>query len=79
MTDTTAKLNRIAGQVNGIAKMCQDDRSCIEVVQQIAAARSALASVARDLLTDEASRCVHDRKPEEFDTLLKSLFEVSAR
>jgi DNA-binding FrmR family transcriptional regulator len=67
------QLNRIQGQIAGIAKMYCDDRSCTDVVHQILAARSSLGKVARELLTTEASRCSKERKLADFDQVLKEL------
>lgn len=36
------RLNRIEGQIRGVARMIEDQRDCRAVLQQIAAARSAL-------------------------------------
>ncbi len=71
------KLKRIVGQLTGILVMYESERSCLEIVQQVAAARSALSGVAKDLLADEASRCARCRTPEDFDRVLKTLVELS--
>lgn len=52
-------LNRVEGQIRGIAKMVEDDRYCIDVVTQIEAARAALARIESDLLRQHLSHCVH--------------------
>ena len=52
-------LNRVEGQVRGIAKMVEEDRYCIDVVTQIEAARAALARVESDLLRQHLGHCVH--------------------
>jgi len=52
-------LNRIEGQVRGIAKMIEEDRYCIDVVTQIEAARAALARIESDLLRQHLGHCVH--------------------
>ncbi len=60
-TQTTAKLNRlnrIAGQVRGVAKMVEEDRYCIDILYQIQAIRSALARVESQILKDHAACCV---------------------
>jgi DNA-binding FrmR family transcriptional regulator len=44
------RLRRAEGQVRGIAGMVEDDRYCIEVVQQISAAQAALDKVALALV-----------------------------
>lgn len=61
----------------GVRKMYEDRRPCLDVVQQIVAVRSALTGVARDLLSNEASRCARSRRPDDFDRILKSLVELS--
>lgn len=52
------RLNRIEGQVRGVAKMLEDDRYCIDILTQIAALRSALDAVALRLLEDHTKGCV---------------------
>ena len=52
-------LNRVEGQVRGIAKMVEDGRYCIDIVTQIAAARAALSRVEADLLRGHIGHCVH--------------------
>ncbi|MBP9700477.1 metal-sensitive transcriptional regulator [Candidatus Woesebacteria bacterium] len=71
------KLNKAVGQLHGIVSMYQEDRSCLEIVQQVAAVRSALSSVAKDILTGEAKKCARSRTPEDFDRVLKTLVEFS--
>ena len=54
------RLNRIAGQVNGIARMIEDDRYCIDILHQIQAVKSALAKVESEVLKDHAACCVSE-------------------
>lgn len=54
------RFNRIAGQVRGIAQMVDDDRYCIDVLQQIQAVRAALARAEAEVLRDHADSCVAD-------------------
>ncbi|WP_036767538.1 metal-sensitive transcriptional regulator [Parvularcula oceani] len=48
------RLNRVEGRVRGIKQMIADDRPCAEVLDQIAAANSALRRVAVQLLRQHA-------------------------
>jgi len=61
-TDRAAKIkrrvNRIAGQVAGIQRMVEEGRYCVEVLEQIAAARSALDALGLELLTRHLEGCV---------------------
>ena len=53
-----ARVNRISGQVNGVGKMIEDDRYCLDILDQIAAVRSALDSLGVELLTNHLENCV---------------------
>src|SRR2546429_2180083 len=52
------RLHRIEGQVRGIEKMVEDDRYCIDILTQIAAANTALETVALQILDDHVRHCV---------------------
>jgi DNA-binding FrmR family transcriptional regulator len=52
------RLNRIEGQVRGLAKMVEDERYCIDVVTQISAVRAALRRVEEEVLRDHVAHCV---------------------
>lgn len=53
-----ARLKKVEGQVRGIHKMIENDRYCIDVLQQIAAATRALHGVALHLLDEHMAHCV---------------------
>ncbi|HZP18877.1 MAG TPA: metal-sensitive transcriptional regulator [Bauldia sp.] len=52
------RLARVGGQVNGIARMVEGDRYCIDVVTQLAAARAALRRIEEEVLRDHVAHCV---------------------
>lgn len=52
------RLNRIEGQVRGLAKMVDEDRYCIDIVTQISAVRAALGRVEEEILKDHVAHCV---------------------
>ena len=56
--DLTKRLRRIAGQVNGVERMVDEERYCIDILTQISAVRSALDRVAIAVLDDHARHCV---------------------
>ena len=49
-TDLGARLKRIGGQVAGIQRMVEEDRSLLDVLNQVSAVRAALGSVTNVLL-----------------------------
>lgn len=78
MDKTKSKLNKIEGQIKGIQKMYDEGRGCLDVVQQIVAVRQALGSVGKDVLAGEAVACSRsENKKEEFDELIKKLFDLT--
>lgn len=52
------RLKSIAGHVNGIAAMLEQDRYCIELIQQIQATQAALDKVNRLILDNHLHHCV---------------------
>jgi DNA-binding FrmR family transcriptional regulator len=52
------RLNRIEGQVRGIARMVDDERYCIDILTQLQAARAALVRVETELLKGHLSHCI---------------------
>ena len=77
------RLHRIEGQVRCVERMIEDDRYCIDVLTQIAAATTALESVAYRVLDDHVQHCVAGAlasgDPEEAAAKSKELLEAVHR
>jgi DNA-binding FrmR family transcriptional regulator len=56
--DNLPRLNRISGQIDGIKKMIEEERYCLDIVNQIKAVRSALKSVEKNILQKHIKHCV---------------------
>lgn len=54
------RMARLEGQVRGIARMIEEDRYCVDIINQTTAVRSALAQVEMLILKDHADDCVED-------------------
>lgn len=52
------RLSRIEGQVRGIARMVEEDRYCIDILNQMQAIKAALKKVEEEILKTHASHCV---------------------
>jgi DNA-binding FrmR family transcriptional regulator len=52
------RLKSIAGHVNGIVRMLEEDRYCIDVIKQIQATQTALARVSESILESHLRTCV---------------------
>jgi len=52
------RLSRVVGQVQGIARMVEEDRYCIDVLVQLSAVKAALNQVSLQLIEDHTKGCV---------------------
>lgn len=82
------RINRIAGQVAGIQRMSDEGRYCVEILNQIAAVRSALDALGVEILTRHLEGCIlghgtdrahADAKPMTKEQLVEELRAVLTR
>ncbi len=76
------RMKRIEGQVRGVHGMIEDDRYCIDILQQISAVTRAFESVALRLLDDHLRHCVVNAVKAggtEKETKLREASEAIAR
>ncbi len=73
------RLRRAEGQVRGIAGMVEDDRYCIDVLQQISAAQAALDKVALALVDAHVRNGLLTADPERRDALTDELMAAIGR
>jgi DNA-binding FrmR family transcriptional regulator len=59
------RLRRIEGQVRGIQKMVDEDRYCIDILQQMSAVQAAMDKVALGLLDDHVKHCMAEGADDE--------------
>jgi CsoR family transcriptional regulator, copper-sensing transcriptional repressor len=67
------RLRRVEGQVRGIQRMVDDDKYCIDVLDQVSAATKALQAVALQLLDDHLKHCLTQDKVEEASAAIARL------
>ena len=58
--DILPRLRRIEGQVRGITRMVEERRYCIDIIQQLTAARKALDQVSLKIMNGHVNSCVSD-------------------
>ena len=56
--DLITRLNRIEGQVRGIKNMVEEERYCVDILNQVAAVQAALHSFNKELLENHIHSCV---------------------
>jgi DNA-binding FrmR family transcriptional regulator len=68
------RLSRIEGQFRGIRKMVEEERECLDVIQQITAVREAISMLGIELLKDDL--VCHRTGTEVDEKFLKTLFKM---
>ena len=79
--DLRVRLRRIRGQIEGLERMLDQNRPCVEILTQIASAQEALRGASRQMtrnyLEQCASRAIKEGRQEEvFDELLEIIFKL---
>ena len=80
-TELRRRLNRIEGQVRGIAGMVDEDRYCIDILTQIGAVQAALDKIALGLLDGHTRHCLvgEGAGPEQPDAQADELMAAVGR
>jgi len=54
------RLRRIVGQIQGVQRMVEEEKYCVDILLQISAVRGALEQVSKILMTRHIQTCVQD-------------------
>jgi len=76
------RLARAKGQLQGIERMLSENRPCVEVLTQIAAAQEALRGAGRIMIRNYLERCAASaikagREKEVYDELMDVIFKLT--
>ncbi len=76
------RLKKIEGQIRGIAKMVENEKYCIDIVNQITAAEKALDGVAKIIMKRHVESCVTSaivkgEGQHKIDELIETVFKYS--
>ena len=77
--DIRIRINRIIGQLGGIAKMIDEDRYCKDVLLQISAVKSAVTNLGYVILKEHLESCVTDQIKEGNDEVYDEVMEIIKR
>jgi DNA-binding FrmR family transcriptional regulator len=73
------RLSRIEGQVRGVARMVEEQRPCIAVLQQLASVQAALRGVSKTVLRNYLERCATDAiqsgETAVYDELMEAIYK----
>ena len=77
-----ARLKRLRGQMDGIERMLDDNRPCVDILTQVAAAQQAMRGVGKLVVRNYLERCASQaiksgREQEVFDELMEVIFKLT--
>ena len=79
--DLLDRLSRIEGQVRGVGRMVDDQRPCMEVLQQLASVQAALRGLTKSVLRNYLESCATDaiRSGDSaiYDELMEAVFKFA--
>lgn len=74
------RVNRLEGQVRGIGRMIEEDRYCIDIVNQLSAIQAAARELSLQLLEGHVRHCVVDAvRAENAEPKVKELIDTLGR
>ncbi len=84
--DQVARLKRIEGQIRGVQRMIEEERYCIDILNQLQAVEAALKRVEANILRKHLQGCVatvvrtgSEREQDaKLDEIIKLLFRFKA-
>ena len=53
------RLKKVEGQIRGVIGMVEDDRYCIDILNQLKAVKAAIVKVEKEILESHLHHCVH--------------------
>ena len=76
------RLKRLRGQVSGLERMLDENRPCVDILTQVAAAQQALRGVGKLVVRNYLERCASTaiksgREDEVFDELMDIIFKLT--
>jgi DNA-binding FrmR family transcriptional regulator len=74
-------LNRISGQIKGVAKMVDEGQYCVDILDQLRAAKSAITTVENKILEKHIQECVTVslQSQEDVNTKIQELMHILKR
>jgi DNA-binding FrmR family transcriptional regulator len=82
--ESLKRLKKIEGQVRGVAKMVDQEKYCIDIINQLTAAKNALDGVARIIMKRHVESCVsqaiiHGKADDMIDELITTVYKHGLR
>ncbi|MEN9328268.1 MAG: Metal-sensitive transcriptional repressor [Candidatus Parcubacteria bacterium] len=76
MDSAEVRINRVIGQLKGIAKMISEERDCTQVLQQIAAVKKAIDGLTKELVVSDICKYVPKEKTEAVKNMVEQAIKL---
>lgn len=74
------RLNRVEGQIKGMKKMLDDNRYCLDILQQVSSTFEALRSISKVIMHNYLEICVTDtlqsKRKEKQEKIYNELMDI---
>ena len=74
------RIKKIRGQIQGIEKMIQDDRYCVDILQQISSVHEALRGLGKEVMRNYLEQCatqaILSKKREKQEMIYTELMDI---
>lgn len=70
MKSIQQRLNNINGQIEGVKKMLDEGQNCVQILTQLKAVKSAIASVMDTVVDEQFDNCLKSIKAEDKKLLI---------
>lgn len=79
--DALTRLKKIEGQIRGVMKMVENEKYCIDIINQVTAAEKALRGVSRIIMKRHVESCVASaislgQGQQAIDELVDTIYKV---
>lgn len=71
MKSMSQRLNNITGQIEGVKKMIDNKKDCLQILTQLKAIKSAIGGVMDAIVEDQFDTCMKSLKNEDKKLLIK--------
>lgn len=77
--DILNRLKRVEGQIRGITRMVEENKGCVDILTQVAAARAALNKVGSSIIKKYCKECINTAVSENGTKAIKDLMDIIER
>lgn len=70
------RLNRATGQLQGVLRMMEDDKECVDVITQLSAVRSSIDTLVGVIVAENLEACLLDQETEDKEEKIEQAIKM---